>query len=337
MLLLISILMTKILSKNLYSEKLIIDNFFKKLNLNKVETFNFENDAAYLNINKNYKTVVTTDTIVENVDFFSNDPPESIAHKIVTVNLSDISSMGALPKTYTLNLSISPKVNSKWLDKFTDSLWRLQKKYNIFLLGGDISRSKEINITGTFFGQVFLKNIISQKKCKLDDDIWVTGNLGNSYLGFKLLENSNLNLDQKLFKNFIKNYYYPNPCMFGFPASKYINAAIDISDGFYGDISKILNYKYGAKINKKLIPMSNNLKKILINNKSLINLNDILNWGDDYELIFTSHKINRNKLIKLSKKHNIKLSKIGTIIKQVGIFDDSLNPIKNINSFDHFR
>ena len=53
MLLLISILMTKILSKNLSSEKLIIDNFFKKLNLNKIETFNFENDAAYLNSSYN--------------------------------------------------------------------------------------------------------------------------------------------------------------------------------------------------------------------------------------------------------------------------------------------
>lgn len=330
-------LMTEKLFKSLYSEKLIIDNFFKKLNLNKTETFNFENDAAYLNINNIYKTVVTTDTIVENVDFFPNDSPESIAHKILTVNLSDLSSMGALPKSYTLNLSINYRVDLKWLSRFTSSLSKLQKKYNIYLLGGDISKSKEINITGTFFGQVKLKNILSQNKCKVGDDIWVTGNLGNSYLGFKLLENLNLNLDKNLIKKFKNYYYYPKPCMIGYLASKYINASIDISDGFYGDISKILNGKYGAKIDKKLIPLSYNLKKILKNNKSLISLNDILNWGDDYELIFTSHIKNRKKLINLSRKLNIKLSKIGKIIRKLGLHDDSLIPIKNINSFDHFR
>ena len=69
-------------------------------------TFNFENDAAYLNTVSNKKTIVTTDTIVENIDFFRKDPPESIAQKIICVNLSDISAMGAVPKTYTINLSI---------------------------------------------------------------------------------------------------------------------------------------------------------------------------------------------------------------------------------------
>ena len=81
------------------SEKKVIDKFFKRLNLKKKGTFNFENDAAYLNTAKINKTIVTTDTIVENIDFFSKDPPESIAQKILCANLSDISAMGAVPKT----------------------------------------------------------------------------------------------------------------------------------------------------------------------------------------------------------------------------------------------
>ena len=63
--------MKKISSKDQLTEKSIIDNYFKRLNFNKLETFNFDNDGAYINIPKNYKTIVTTDTIVENVDFFS--------------------------------------------------------------------------------------------------------------------------------------------------------------------------------------------------------------------------------------------------------------------------
>ena len=328
--------MKKKLSDLKLSEKFIIDKFFNKLNFNHKGTFNFKNDAAYLNLSKDYKTIVTTDTIVEKVDFFQNDPPESIAQKIMCFNLSDLSAMGSQPKCYTLNLSINSKVDLIWLKKLTNRLLKLQKKYKIYLIGGDISKSTEISLTATFFGQSKLKYILSQNNCHLGDDIWITGNLGNSYLGYKLYKKSKLKIDKKKIITF-KNYYlYPSPCMFGYVAAKYINSAIDISDGFYGDLNKLLDERFGAKINKKLIPISNNLKKIIFKNRSLITIDNILNWGDDYELIFTSKKNNRDKLITLSKKNNVKLSKIGEIIDKKGIFDDSFNVIEKINSYDHF-
>ena len=294
--------MKKILTDNLLSEKFIIDKFFKKLNYSKLGTFNFENDAAYLDISKQYKTIVTTDTIIENIDFFSNDPAESIAQKILCVNLSDLSAMGSLPKAYTLNLSINSNVDFNWLKRFTNRLSKLQKIYNIYLLGGDLSNSKEISITATFFGQAKLNNILSQNKCQLDDDIWVTGNLGNSFIGYKLYKDFDCKINPRNIINFKNSYLYPTPCMFGYKAAKYINSAIDISDGFFGDLNKILNDKYGAKINIKSIPISNILKKILLNKQSKFYLKDILNWGDDYELIFTSNKKNNYKLLNLAKK-----------------------------------
>ena len=221
------------------SEEKIINSFLKKLNFNKIGTFNFENDAAYLNISKNNKIVVTTDTIIENIDFFPKDPPESIAQKIICVNLSDISAMGAVPKAYTLNLSINSKINYMWLKKFTNRLNKLQKKYNIYLLGGDISNSKETSLTVTCFGEAKLKNIISQKNCHLGDDVWVTGNLGNSFLGYQSLKNIKLNIKKKYTKKFINNYLYPEPCMFGSKAYKYINSAIDILSTSWGQSQMI--------------------------------------------------------------------------------------------------
>ena len=318
------------------SEKFIIKNYFKKLNLNKSGTFNFENDAAYLNTSANNKTIVTTDTIVENIDFFPLDPPESIAQKIMCVNLSDISAMGALPKTYTLNLSINSTIDQIWLKKFTNRLSKIQKNYNMYLLGGDISRSREISVTVTCFGESKLKNIIKQKNSYLGDDIWVTGDLGNSCLGFKVLQNSKLKLEKKYINKFKNFYLYPKPCMFGSKASEYINSAIDISDGFYGDLKKMLNYKFGAKIFKDSIPISGVLKKILQDNYKTIKFADILSWGDDYELIFTSFKKNRTKLLSLAKRNKVKISLVGSIIKKSGIIDDSNKVLKNITSFDHF-
>ena len=81
---------------------------------------------------KNKDIVVTNDSIIEGVDFFSSDSPDSIAQKIITYNLSDLSSMGTSPYSYTLNLSLTPNIGELWIKKFTKKLFYLQKKYNFF-------------------------------------------------------------------------------------------------------------------------------------------------------------------------------------------------------------
>ena len=91
-------------NQKILSENFIINHYLKKLNFKKKESYNFENDGAYLNVSKNEKIVTSTDTIVEGVDFFTNDSADSIAHKIICYNLSDISSMGAAPYCFSLSL-----------------------------------------------------------------------------------------------------------------------------------------------------------------------------------------------------------------------------------------
>jgi thiamine-monophosphate kinase len=327
--------MKKKLSDQL-SEKVIINSLLKKLNFNKKGTFNFENDAAYLSTPKNYKTIVTTDTITENIDFFYNDPPESVAQKLVCVNLSDLSAMGSAPVAYTLNLSLNAKINLIWLKRFTSRLYKLQKQYNFYLLGGDISKSSEFTLSANFFGKAKMKNILSQNKCSLGDDIWITGNLGNSFLGYQILTNSKIKVSNKEAEFYKNSYLYPSPCMFGSIASKFINAATDISDGFYGDLNKILNNKVGAIIKKKDFLISNKLRNIISTNKFKISIEDVLSWGDDYQLVFTANKKFRNQINNLGEINNVKLMNIGRIIKDKGIYDDSMNIIKNPSSYDHF-
>ena len=118
----------KLLKSNL-SEKLIINKYLKKLNFKNKGTFDFENDGAYLGFNsKNYKLTVTTDSISEDIDFFSDDDPKSIAQKITTVNLSDIIAMGAVPHSYLLNLHLTNLINENWLKLFSSQLKKIQNK-----------------------------------------------------------------------------------------------------------------------------------------------------------------------------------------------------------------
>ena len=141
---------------DILTEKTIVNKYLKKLNLNNKGTFNFENDAAYINIKKNKKLVITTDSISENIDFFKFDDPKSIANKIVTINLSDLSAMGVDPYAYSLSLFIPNYINKYWLKIFTNELLKLQKKYNFYLLGGDLSKSNKLSMSASF--------LVSQKK-----------------------------------------------------------------------------------------------------------------------------------------------------------------------------
>ena len=198
------------------SEKYIIHKYLKNLNYNRKETFNFKNDAAYLKIPKNKKLVVTNDTILESTDFFKSDPPESIANKIVTYNLSDISSMGASPYAYTLSLCLPGNINDSWLSKFSKKLKVLQKKYNFFLIGGDLSKSNKIFISSNFFGFASNNKILNRTGAKINDDIWITGNLGESTIGLAIRQKK-IKLSNDFQKYFLSKYFFPQHCLQRFP------------------------------------------------------------------------------------------------------------------------
>ena len=323
------------LIKNNLSEKLIINKYFKKLNFNKKGTFNFENDGAYLELkNNNYKLTVTTDNISEDIDFFLDDDPKSIANKIITVNLSDIFAMGALPHSYLLNLHLPNYINEDWLNSFSNQLKKIQHKYGFYLLGGDLSKSNKLIISATFFGSIKRKLEIFQNKFNLNDDILITGNIGESKIGLEILKkkiSSNIKLNQY----FIKKYLYPIPCSLGPLVSNHVNSMKDISDGLIGDLNHMLNDKFGALIYLNKVPLSFNTKKIL-NIKNNFKIENILNAGDDYELIIISSQKNRNKIFSIANKKNIKISRIGKIITDKGIHFDSHLDMKNIKKFDHF-
>ena len=317
-----------------FNEKFIIDNYLRGLNFNKKNTYNFQNDASYITLNKKKKLVITSDSISENVDFFRNDDPKSIAKKITTINLSDLSAMGADPYAYSLNLFLPSYVNHDWIYKFTNELLKIQNKYNFYLLGGDLSKSNQLQISSTFFGLSKNDKIISQNKLNLNNDIWITGNLGDSYVGLQIITKK-IKIKNKKIKNyFLNKYYYPNPNMLGSKISQLVESIKDISDGFIGDLNKMLANRYGAKININKIPLSINLKKII--NQKLIKKKYILNSGDNYDLIIIAKSKFRKKILKIAEKFNIKITLVGKITKELDIFDDSNNTLNIPREFDHF-
>ena len=296
----------------------IIKKIFLPLSFKKEFSLDLDDDAGLLPNKK--QIVVGTDSIVEGDHFQKNEKNSLlIAKKLLRVNLSDLASMGADPFGYTLNLSLSKKLKKKnlvsWIKLFAKGLKEDQSKYQIKLLGGDtVITNGPLILSITLFGYKN-KKIIKRSDAKLHDDIYVTGNIGDSGIGYKILLKK-LNLNKNLNNFFVNQHKLPNPPIeFGKKLIEFANSATDISDGLLADLNNIiLSSKCGAKIYTENIPFTNKTKKLLNLNK--IDINYLLTCGEDYQLIFTAKKSNSKKIISLAKKSFVKITKIGNITKK---------------------
>ena len=304
-----------------------IKRFFKPLT-NSIGR-SLEDDAAVFSSEKNVDYVVSTDTLVEKIHFLGNEEPEKIAKKALRVNLSDLAAMGAKPLYYSLALAL-PKINYEFfLKSFSKGLMSDQKKFNIFLIGGDMSASKKhIIVTISIIGKLPKGEAVSRNGAMPGDSLYVTGQLGLSNIGL----NYNKSI-KKEFETAKKRYFIPEPRIdFGVKIRKHVNAMIDISDGLIQDAGHLVrNSGVHAILDFTSLPLPilNSLK-----------YNDILNsalyGGDDYELLFSLNPREESKVIQIAKKLNLQITKIGLIKKgkKGKIFNHFLE-IKN-KSYMHF-
>jgi len=314
----------------------LIKNYFQKLSKKSPGALNLNDDVFF---DKKNRLVVSIDTYTEGNHFINFKKPELVIKKIIRSSISDLVCKGVQPKYYFISGSGNKKSFSKYnLSKISKALNEEQNKYKVFLSGGDTVFSSKLSFTITTIG--FAKNIIYRNKAKINDDIYVSGNLGDSYMGLLILKNK-IKLNNLLNKYFTNQYFMPNiQIKLTDKILKFANTSIDISDGLLTDLDKIINnQKLSYKLYLKDIPISNNLKKIL-NLRKLQKINYISN-GDDYQILFTASK-NKSRIIsKISSNYGIKLTKIGStqsISKKSSIVDDKNKQItlKNKGYFHKF-
>ena len=297
----------------------LIKNYFQKLSKKSPSALNLNDDVFF---DKKNKLVVSVDTYTEGNHFIDFKKPELVIKKIIRSSISDLICKGVKPKYYFISGSGNKRSFSKSnLLKISKSLSQEQNKYKIVLSGGDTVFSNKLSFTITSIG--FANNIVYRNKAKINDDIYVTGNLGDSYLGLLILKNK-LKLNHQLKKYFTSQYFMPNiQFRLTNKIKKFANTSIDISDGLLADLDKMINnQKLSYKLFLEDIPISNNLKKIL-DLKKLSKINFISN-GDDYQILFTASK-NKARIIKqIASNYRVKLTKIGLIqnhLKKPSIVD----------------
>ena len=286
----------------------LIKKYFLSLSKKNKSSLNLNDDVFF---DKLKKTVVSIDTYVEGIHFINFKKPELVIKKVLRSSISDLICKGVKPRFYFISGSGNKKSFSQInLKKISKSLNQEQKKYNIFLGGGDTVYSDKLSFSITSIG--FSNDIIYRNNAKINDDIYVTGNLGDSFVGLLILKKK-IKISKNLKKYFEQKYFQPTLYLDLIKTLKsFANTSIDISDGLISDLEKLINkQKFSYKIYMNLVPISKRLKYLIDSKK--ISKEFCVSKGDDYQILFTADPKNFRIIKKTSKSLGIKISKIGKI------------------------
>ena len=286
----------------------IIKKYFSKLSKNNKYSLNLNDDVFF---NKKKELIISVDTYIEGNHFLNFKEPAFVIKKIIRSSISDLICKGVHPKYYFIAGSGNKKSFSKLnLSKISKSLKQEQKKYNISLCGGDTTFSNKLSFSITSVG--FSKKIIFRNNAKLNDDIYVTGNLGDSYIGLQVLKNK-IKVNKKIHDYFINKYYQPD-IQIRFPKKllNFANTSIDVSDGLLADLEKMINIQnLSYQLNEDKIPISKELSNLIKTKK--LNKSKLISNGDDYQVLFTASPEKSRIINKTSKILGTKITKIGKI------------------------
>ncbi len=286
----------------------LIRKYFSKLSSYNKNSLNLNDDVFF---DKKKKLVVSVDTYVNKSHFFDFKKPNLVIKKILRSSISDLLCKGVRPKYYFISGSGNKKTFSKLnLSKISLSLKQEQKKFGIYLSGGDTVFSNKLSFTIISVG--FSDNIVFRNNAKINDDIYVSGNLGDSYAGLKILK-KNISLNKQLSKYFIRKYYLPELHLdLTKKLLNFANTSIDISDGLFADLDKLINkQKLSYIISLTDIPISKKLKETILKKK--LKKIDFVSKGDDYQILFTASEKKARIVERTFKSLGIKISKIGKI------------------------
>jgi thiamine-monophosphate kinase len=317
-------------------KELELINFIKKL----VGGKSIGNDCGFLSFSSGKNLLFTCDSLVEEVHFKSGwFTPFNLGRKAALINLSDIAGMGGRPLACLVSLGLSKETSSsKFINPFYKGLLKEFKKYNVKVLGGNLTKSKNLFIDIFLLGEVNSKHMVLRSGAKPGNLLLTTGFLGEARLGLKMLKAGIKDKKGKI----LKKFFLPSSRIELGQALAEKNLAtsmMDISDGLSGDLLKLCSAsRVGAELYFNKLPVSLESKRAA-KKLGVDVLTAALKGGEDYELLFTCKRKNLKKIKQVSKRLGIKTSVIGRI-KPLGFGkmirkDNKLKPLKS-KSWDHF-
>jgi thiamine-monophosphate kinase len=290
-------------------------------------------DAALINVSAGMALAISADMLVAGTHFFADCDAYLLGWKSLAVNISDMAAMGANPKWATLAIAL-PEINNAWLAEFSRGFFVCADEFSIDLIGGDTTRGP-LTISVQIMGEVPVGKAIKRSGAKVDDEIWVSGNLGDAAMALAHIQGKHT-LPIQAIETCSQALHAPQPRVkLGLALRGLANSAIDISDGLIADLKHILEQsKVGAKLELSHIPHN-----LFANLDDTNILKMVLAGGDDYELCFTAPANKHSEILKLADSLGIPLSCIGQITGNTNLvilgLEGEILDIKE-TGFDHF-
>ncbi len=313
------------------SEFEFLENLKKHFNLSKLG-----DDCAVLPKDSETDLLVTVDMLVEDIDFRLDwTSPKYLGHKALAVSLSDIFAMGGTPNYSLVSMGIPEDVwNTDFVDEFYIGYKNLAKKYEVELVGGDISKTPEkFVIDSVVLGEVSKGKGIMRSTANPGDIIFVSGTVGGASAGLKLLEDGVRYEDSITDRKnaLILRQLAPFPAgIKGF--SEVASSMIDISDGLSSDLSHICQASgVGAKIDADKVPFDENLSEFTTGLDEQLEL--ALNGGEDFELLFT---VNPKHISDEILRGSQQIGEITESVGQIELIQDGRSEILKPKGFTHF-
>ena len=250
---------------------------------------------------------IATDTLVSGVHFPEGLDGDSVGHRALAVNLSDLAAMGAEPRWCTLALTL-PGVDHRWLEAFARGFFALAETHGVDLVGGDTTRGP-LTVTVHLIGAVDREHLLTRGGGREGDDVYVTGSLGDGAAGLALVAQAQAGTSaahEALRTRFLK----PTPRVeAGLALRTLASSVIDVSDGLLADVGHLCRASgCAASIDLERLPISAEAR-------ALFPAATVEAWalsgGDDYELCFTAPPAHREAIRQ-------SLSGSGTAARRIG-------------------
>lgn len=287
-------------------------------------------DAALYTPEKDQDLILTQDTLVEGVHFLKGEYGSETASRLMAVNLSDLAAKGARPVGYLLSVAWPKHLSSEDLQSsmkaFSKGLQTEQEKFDFTLFGGDTVRTDgPMSISATFLGVVPTGTAVLRSGANVGDDVWVTGTIGDAYLGLKLAQKSASifegDLNSQDLITWEDAFRRPTPrLLFRKTLRRYATACADISDGVISEAGHV------AKASEKSlsvyladIPLSEASVKWCKANAEQERRIKLATAGDDYELLFTAKPDDADNILSGAKEINLPVTKIGKVSEGQGV------------------
>ena len=300
----------------------LIDRIRQRASLRDDVVLGIGDDAAVLQVPADRHLVVATDTLNVGVHFPVDTAAADIGWKSLAVNLSDLAAMGAEPAWCTLSLSL-PRADGEWLDAFLDGFLALAGQHQVALVGGDTTRGP-LSICVTVHGFVEPGRLLRRDAARIDDDVWVSGTLGDAAGALALLlppatkEGEGTRVSPTTLQALRLRLDRPTPRVAaGRALVGSAHAGIDISDGLLADLGHVCRASgVAAEVDLTTLPGSSALLETFDGDRRRALQ---ASGGDDYELCFTAPVAARAQIASIGERTNTPLMRIGRIVAGEGV------------------